>query len=94
MNSFFNYLTTQGVYYYVETLEAIPSTFGECVAGILSTRAHQIEVQLCAQDGARLVTLATPFRIKEHSVAKVYGVNLELVYAGESKSILFRLSLR
>jgi len=87
-------LKAQGVYYYVETLEAIPSTFGECVAGILSTRAHQIEVQLCAQDGARLVTLATPFRIKEHQVAKVYGVNMELVYAGESKSILFRLSLR
>jgi len=87
-------LKAQGVYYYVETLEAIPATFGECVAGILSTRAHQIEVQLCAQDGARLVTLATPFRITEHQVAKVYGVNMELVYKGETKSILFRLSLR
>jgi len=87
-------LKAQGVYYYVETLEAIPATFGECVAGILSTRAHQIEVQLCAQDGARLVTLATPFRITEQQVAKVYGVNMELLYKGESKSILFRLSLR
>jgi hypothetical protein len=87
-------LKAQGVYYYVETLEAIPSTFGECVAGILSTRAHQIEVHLKAKDGARLVTLATPFRITERQVAKVYNVNLELVYAGESKSILFRLSLR
>jgi len=87
-------LKAQGVYYYIETREAIPSTFGECVAGILSTRAHQIEVQLCAQDGARLVTLATPFRITEQQVAKVYGVNVELLYAGESKAILFRLSLR
>jgi len=87
-------LKAQGVYYYVETLEAIPSTFGECVSGILSTSAHQIEVHLKAKDGARLVTLATPFRITERQVAKVYGVNMELVYAGEAKSILFRLSLR
>ncbi len=84
----------QGGYYYLETKEDIPSTFGECVAGLLSTRAHQIEVRLCAQDGARIVTLATPFKISENQVAKDYGIKLELLYSGEAKSILFRLSLR
>lgn len=34
----------QGVYYFVETKEQIASTFGECVAALLSTQAHEISV--------------------------------------------------
>jgi len=84
----------QGVYYYVETREQIASTFGECVAALLNTRAHQITVNLKCHDGSRLVTLATPFKIEEKQVAKEYDVKLELMYQQESKTILFRLSLR
>jgi len=84
----------QGVYYFVETREQIASTFGECVAALLNTRAHQITVNLKCHDGARLVTLATPFKISERQVAKEYDVKLELMYSQESKTILFRLSLR
>jgi len=87
-------LKAQGLYFYLERKEDIPATVGECVAGLLSTRAHQINVRLVAQDGARVVTLATPFKITETQVAKDYGVKLELLYSGETKSILFRLSLR
>jgi len=87
-------LKAQGLYFYLERKEDIPATVGECVAGLLSTRAHQIQVRICAQDGARVVTLATPFKITENQVAKDYGVKLELLYSGETKSILFRLSLR
>lgn len=87
-------LSAQGVYYYVETKEDIPSTFGECVAGILSTRAHHIKLQLRCNDGARLVTIATPFKITEQRVAKDYDIDLELMYGGETKSIIFRVSLR
>jgi len=87
-------LKSQGVYYYIDKPSEIASIFGECVAGILSVRAHQIKVRLRCRDGARIVTIATPFNITENVVAKDYGVNLELLYSGESKSILFRLSLR
>jgi len=51
-------------------------------------------VSLKCHDGARLVTLATPFKIEEKQVAKEYDVKLELMYQQESKTILFRLSLR
>lgn len=84
----------QGVYYFVEEKEQIASTFGECVAGLLSTRAHHISVTIECHDGSRLVTLATPFHFAEVQPAKKYKVNLELTYRGESKTILFRLSLR
>lgn len=87
-------LKTQGVYYYVNTEESIPSTLGECIAGVLSTRAHSIELDIECKDGARVVTIATPFKIEERKLAKEYTVKLELLYTGESKSVLFRLSLR
>jgi len=51
-------------------------------------------VTLRCHDGARLVTLATPFSISERATAKEYDVQMELMYRGESKTILFRLSLR
>jgi Mg-chelatase subunit ChlD len=87
-------LRAQGVYYYVETTKDIPTTFGECVAGILSTTAHRIKLKLRCNDGARLVTIATPFKITEQRVAKDYDIDLELMYGGETKCILFRVSLR
>lgn len=84
----------QGVYYFVEKREDIPSTFGECLAALLNTAAHELRVTLRCHDGARLVTLATPFAITERQTAKEYDVQLELMYRGESKTIIFRLSLR
>jgi len=87
-------LKSQGCYYYVDQPEDLSKTFGNCVKGILSTRAHQIDIRLTAQDGARMVAIATPFKIRENQVAKDYNVKLAMLSAGESKSVLFRLSLR
>lgn len=87
-------LKAQGVYYYVETADDIPSFIAECVAGILSASIHNVRITLTCCDGARLVTLATPLAITEQKVAKEYSVALELMYGDEMKSVLFRLSLR
>jgi Mg-chelatase subunit ChlD len=87
-------MRAQGVYYYVQTPEAIAATFGECIAGILSTRAYSIRICLRAQDGCRIVALATPYPTSELRSAKDYDVMLGSIYQGESKSVLLRLSLR
>eukprot|EP01121_Diplochlamys_sp_Union-15-3_P008247 TRINITY_DN2177_c0_g2_i1.p1 TRINITY_DN2177_c0_g2~~TRINITY_DN2177_c0_g2_i1.p1 ORF type:complete len:503 (-),score=63.46 TRINITY_DN2177_c0_g2_i1:138-1646(-) len=87
-------LRSKGVYYFIERKEDIAPTFGECVAGILSTVAHHIVVKLRGLDGGRIVTLATPYTVVEKKVAKDYDVKMGLIFAGESKSILFKLSLR
>jgi hypothetical protein len=83
-----------GVYYYIETVESIAATFGECLAGILSTVAHNIDVRLTAQDGCRIVNFYTKFPITEHKSVKDYTVSLGSMYSQESRSILFKLSLR
>lgn len=83
-----------GVYYYVESPESIALTFGECLAGLLSTTAHNIDVRLVGQDGCRIVSFYTKFPILEKTSVKDYVVSLGSMYAGESKSILFKLSVR
>jgi len=47
-----------------------------------------------ARGGPPFFFLATPFAINERATAKDYDIQMELMYRGESKTILFRLSLR
>jgi len=83
-----------GLYYYIQTVESIAPTFGECLTGILSTVVHSVEVRFVAHDGCRLVNFYTRFPIVEHTPMKDYMVSLGSLYEHESKSILFKLSLR
>jgi len=87
-------LKTHGVYYYVPSIEFVHKIFGGCVSTVLSCRARKVKVTLNAQDGSRIITLTTPFNISEKKVAKDYEVDIGLMYSGEYKSIIFRLSLR
>jgi len=87
-------LKTQGNYYYVPSRDDINGIFGECVHGLLSTRASKVKLILEAHDGSRIITLATPFQIKQNRLAKEYEIDLDLMYSGEQKNILLRLSLR
>jgi len=87
-------LLTQGVYYYVPTKELIHKIFGTCVHAVLSCRTRRVKIILSAQDGARIIQLSTPFQITEKKVSKEYEIDVGLMYSGEYKSILFRLSLR
>ncbi|PRP75975.1 hypothetical protein PROFUN_01691 [Planoprotostelium fungivorum] len=83
-----------GVYYYIESTDCIASTFGECLAGILSTAAHNVRVELTADDGCRIVAFYTRYSVQQLKEVKHYNVHLGSVYRHETKSILFKLSLR
>lgn len=83
-----------GVYYYIETTESIGATFGECLAGILSTVAHNVNVKLIGADGCRIVSFYTKYPITEHKSVKEYTVSLGSLFSEESRTILFKLSLR
>jgi hypothetical protein len=83
-----------GVYYYIETTNSIAATFGECLAGILSTVAHNVNLRLIGADGCRLVSFYTKFPIIEHKSVKDYTISLGSLYSEESRSVLFKLSIK
>jgi len=83
-----------GVYHYVENETKVAATFGQCVAGALSTVVHSVKVRLVGQDGARMIKFNTRFPIKENVKAKDYTVSFGSLYSGESRSMILGLSLR
>jgi len=87
-------LRTQGVYYFVPSIEYIHKIFGGCVLAVLSFRTRKVKLNITADDGSRIISLSTPFKITEKNVAKNYEIDVGLMYSGEYKSIIFRLSLR
>lgn len=83
-----------GVYYYIENTRSIGATFGECLGGILSTVAHNIHVRMTGEDGCRIVSYFTKYPVNEHKSVKDYTVSLGSLYSQETRSVLFKLSLR
>lgn len=83
-----------GVYHFIETSEGIPATFGECLAALLSTVAHNVVVKVVGRDGCRLVNFHTRYPVSEITPVKEYSVSLGSLSSQESRSILFKLSLR
>jgi Mg-chelatase subunit ChlD len=83
-----------GVYHYIESPDVIAPTFGECLAGIMSTAAHSISVRVQGQDGCRIINFYTKFPVESREDVKDYSVSLGSIYADESKSLLMKLSLR
>jgi len=88
-------LKTQGSYYYVKSSEELSSVFNKCIEqGIMKTRVCKLKIKLLAQDGSRIIILSTPYQTTEFKNAKEYDIDVGLLYSGDHKSILFRLSLR
>ena len=83
-----------GVYHYIENVESIAATFGESLAGLVSTIVHNVDVKLIAEDGCRIVNFYTKFPITELKSVKEYVVSFGTMYSLEQRSLLFKISLR
>jgi len=79
-----------GVYYYIENTECIATMFGECLAGILSTVAHNVQVEMSAADGCRIVAFYTRYSVQQIKEVKDYNIHMGSIYNHESKTILFK----
>ena len=83
-----------GLYYYIENVNQIAESFGDCISCTFATVAYSIHVHLEAFDGCRFVKIATKFPFQSVKSMKNYVGYLGSMYSNESKSILMRLSLR
>lgn len=83
-----------GVYHFIESPENIAPTFGECLAGILSTVAFNVNVRLVGCDGCRIVQFYTMYSVKEYQEVKDYSVSFGSLSMEETRGLLFKLSLR
>jgi len=85
---------SKGVYYYIESVNGIAPNFAECLAGILSTVAHNVNLRITGQDGCRIINIFSKFPIMTVTQVKDFSISIGSIYNKESKSILVKLSLR
>lgn len=83
-----------GTYYYLESFNRIAPSFVECIAGILSTTAHDIKVRLVGGDGCRMLKIDTVFAITPRKKFKDATIELGSMFMKEWRSVLLLLSLR
>lgn len=85
---------THGVYQNIQTSDQVPMIINSFMNLLHHICAIDVCITLKCHDGARLNTLATPYNIKEKNLAKEYTVTIPAISNNNSKTILFRLSLR
>lgn len=85
---------TCGVYQNIQTSDQVPMIINSFMNSLHNICAMDICVTFKCYDGARLITLATPYKIEEKNIAKEYTVTIPTISKNHSKTILFRLSLR
>ena len=81
----------RGTYHHTNHLHLITD---ECLTRILNIRLSSVKVNLKCRDGCRLVTIRTPFPIHVRQPVKEYTIQIGSISDYESKTIVFRLSLR
>jgi len=89
-----------GMYYYVENEENIASAFGDCIGGLLSVTAQNLQLNLKAHDGVKIKKILGS-NIKNHkSEAKDIEVNSDTynrdmgdIYSEEERNIVCLLEV-
>ena len=80
------------MYYFVETAESIPASFGDALGGMLSVVAQNVRLSIVsASPWSRLVNVVTPFPTH----LQVDGIEVEIgdLFAEETRDILVELEL-
>jgi len=85
---------THGVYQNIQTSDQVPMIINSFMDSLHNICATNICITLKCHDGARLVTLATPYKIEEKIKLKEYTITIPTISKNNLKTILFRLSLR
>lgn len=85
---------TYGVYQNIQTSDQVPMIINSFTETVLNVCAMNVRVTLKCHDGSRLITIATPYNIEVKNVAKEYIITIPMISRNQTKTIIFRLSLR
>jgi Mg-chelatase subunit ChlD len=82
-----------GMYYFIESIDTIPQYFADCLGGLLSTVAQNIEFELATVPGVTFAKIHTvrPFELTQNNTR--CKIQLGDLQSEEERDILFELSL-
>lgn len=83
-----------GMYYFIESNEAVPSSFGDCLGGLLTTCAQNLELTLHAAPGTCTIThVDTTRTVKLAPDGSSATVTLGDMQAEEARDVVLQLRL-
>jgi len=83
-----------GLYYFLETVDAIPETFSDCLGGLLSVLGQNIKVQIeTMQNGVEIGTILSSYKKNEIDPKNKVELTVGDIYSEESKNIIFTVKL-
>jgi len=83
----------KGVYYYVKKEEEIPSSFADCLGGLLSVVAQNITLTITTKGTTKITKALTTYKTKEIEQSKIFELNIGDMYSEERKDVVFILDL-
>ena len=92
--------SADGMYYYVENEENIASAFGDCIGGLLSVAAQNLQMKLKTEDGVKIkkvlgsTTKANKSQVKDIEVnSNVFEKEMGDIYSEEERNLVFLLEV-
>jgi Mg-chelatase subunit ChlD len=83
-----------GLYYFLETTDAIPSTFSDCLGGLTSVSAQNIKLRIqTLENGVEIGTIHSTYNKKEMDPKNNIELFIGDIYIEESKNIVFTIKL-
>merc|ERR1711998_81640 len=82
-----------GMYYFVENTDAIPSSFADCLGGLVSVAAQNMQLRVRALNGAKIARTHGKSEVAEVTPQAEYVLQLGDLYCEEERDTLFSLQL-
>jgi len=80
-----------GVYYYVEGEQSILTCYGDCLGGLTSVVAQNLELAITVPEGAAIKTAHTTYTVRQEGLTKAV-VTIKDMYSEEKRDILFTIT--
>jgi Mg-chelatase subunit ChlD len=77
-----------GMYYNIDSLDAIPKAFSDCLGGLLSIVAQKLTLTITAPKNHTLIDVKTGYSKRVTTPGHVIEVSIEDVYSEEQKDVL------
>lgn len=87
-------LSRGGVYYFIESSDNIGTTFSECINGVLSIQAMDIEVRLSMYGGCGITDVGTSYLTKTEEKYKKYTIFYGSIFGEEQRNILLNMTIK
>jgi len=82
-----------GLYYFVQSVDGVSLAFANCLGGLLSVVAQNIQIELFGMNGCKIESIKTKKSTKAIVPNKHYQIEMGDLYGDEARDVLIEVSM-